>query len=119
MRFYLDEDLPPRAAARVREQGGEATCSRDCGRNGATDDAQLAFAGEHGWVMVTRNYSDFYRWTREFKAQGLPHAGVLMVPPSLPNERHWEIGDALLRYAAEHPDGMPAYMIDWLKPASE
>lgn len=67
--------------------------------------------------MVTRDYADFHRLTVEFQRDGKAHAGVLLVPPSLPNEHARAIAEALLQYSREHPDGVPAYMIDYVRAA--
>lgn len=116
MRYYLDEDLSPLAAQTARAHGVDATCSHECGRNGASDDAQLAFAATEGRVMVTRNARDYCRFTEEFQRLGLPHAGLLLVPPSLPNDAPWRIGLALVQYDRAHPQGMAPYMVDYLRP---
>jgi uncharacterized protein (DUF433 family) len=42
VRFYLDEDLSPRAASIARAQGVDVLNSHDCGRNGLADESNCA-----------------------------------------------------------------------------
>ena len=119
MRFYLDEDQSDVAAVIARERGSDVTCSHEEGRDGTPDHEQLAYAAAQGRAIVTRNYPDFHRLTVEFQRQGRLHAGVLMVPSSLPNDAYRAIAEAIVRYDREHPDGMPPYMIDYLAPVRD
>ncbi len=115
MRFHLDEDQSDQTAALARGYGLDVTSSHEEGIDGRFDDVQLATAAKAGRAIVTRNYSDFTRFTEEFEQQGLPHAGVLFLPPSLPNDDFHGIARALVVYDREHPGGMPPYAVDWLK----
>jgi predicted nuclease of predicted toxin-antitoxin system len=119
MRYFLDENLHPGAAAHARTLGADAASSHGLQRNGLSDAEQLQFAVEQGRCFVTRDYADFHRLTLEYQRAGLPHSGVLMVPPSLPNDRPQRIAEALVRYDREHPEGIPPYMIDYLAPTKE
>jgi hypothetical protein len=115
MRFYLDEDQSDAAAALARRHGSDVTCSHEAGLDGRVDDVQLLHAGREGRALVTKNYSDFVRFTREFERDGLPHAGVLFLPPSLPNEDFGGIARAIVAYDRDHPEGMLPYTWDWLR----
>ncbi len=115
IRFYLDEDLPWRAAALLMANGIDATSVHHTGRFGLSDDAQLRFAAAEHRVLVTRNRSDFARWTVTFQEHGWGHAGVLFVPRSLDQARPHVLASALTAYAAAHPDGLPPYMVDYLR----
>ena len=116
MRYYLDEDLSPRIAWLVREEGVDATSSHDQGNNTLDDARQLAYAAAEGRCFVTRNRDDFIRLTVQCFEHGAPHAGVLIVPRSMPSDRFSLIAQALLRYAESRPQGMNPYTIDFLKP---
>ena len=115
MRFYLDEDQSYRIAAIARSLGVDIVTTRDLGRGAASDAEQLALAAELGRVLVTRNYDDFARFTRRFLEEGRPHAGVLFVPRSLRGQYEAAIARAIARYDRDHPEGMPPYMIDYLR----
>ena len=116
MRFYLDEDHSDVIAAIARRGGLDITCSHEAARNSWTDPRQLRQAGEEGRCVVTRNYSDFAKLTREFREQGLPHAGVVFVPDSLPSNHFAAIAAAIARFDEQHPDGVPPYSTWWLSP---
>jgi len=117
MRFYLDDDVGSerivRAALRL---GLDVITSTAAGHSGAVDRIHLARAAEMGRCIVTRNYPDFDRLTRQFQREGIPHAGVLFVPSSLPNEAFGAIARAFKAYDDAHPEGMPPYMVDYLSP---
>ena len=117
MLFYLDETESQVAAVVARERGVDIISSHESGQDGSTDAVQLSFAASQGRCLVTRNYAHFYQLTTSFAEQGLPHAGVLCIPPSLPSNQFRAIAEALAHYAREHPDGIPPYTIDWLRRA--
>ena len=114
MRFYLDEDLPDRVAAMLRELGLDAVPTRECGRDGRADDDQLQFAAEEGRTIVTQNRADFDALTAQFVAEGRSHAGVLLLPSSLSTSDYTGLATVIARYDHEHPDGMPPSMVDYL-----
>jgi predicted nuclease of predicted toxin-antitoxin system len=103
MKYYLDEDLPYRVAEVARRVGIDVVSSREVGNNGAHDDVQLAYAAAQGRVMVTRNAADYIPLTEQFAAEGRPHCGLLLVPPSLSNDQHWRIGHAIVAYDRAQP----------------
>lgn len=116
MKYYLDEDLPYRAAEVARRAGVDVIASREANNDGAPDDVQLAYAAAQERVMVTRNAADFRSLTDQFQAEDRPHSGLLLVPPSLPNDQFWRIGQAIVAYdhSCAHP--LPPYTVDWLRP---
>jgi len=116
MRFYLDEDLSPRIAEPARAQGVDAVSSHECGRDGMEDERQLRLAAAEGRCFVTRNRDHFVLLTVRFFEASLPHAGLLIVSASLRPGRVAAIAAALAGYDRQHPDGMHAYTIDFLRP---
>ncbi|MGE0540234.1 MAG: DUF5615 family PIN-like protein [Dehalococcoidia bacterium] len=120
MRFYLDDDVySPRILESARRLGLDITGPAESGHGGAPDDVHLNVAASTGRCLVTRNYGDFAQLTSSYAELGLPHAGVLFVPPSLSNEMFGAIARALKAYADAYPDGMPPYMIDFLTPTAD
>jgi len=118
VRFYLDDDVySPRILQAYRRFGLDVTGADEAGYRGVDDASHLAQAAQMGGCIVTRNYRDLVRHTREFEVRGLPHSGVLFTPKSLPNDDFGAIAHALKAYADAHPDGMPPYMVDFLRPA--
>lgn len=61
IKLYLDEDVEVFLAGAVRRRGYEANSTRDCGNLGAPDLVQIAFAFQHGAVILTHNVQDFPR----------------------------------------------------------
>ena len=114
MRFYLDEDLPYKAALIAARSGVDVLTTSECGRNGLSDEDQLLFATSLGRVIVTQNYHDFDDLTGRFVAEGRSHVGVLFLPSSISTSDFAGIAAAIVRYEQEHPDGIPPNMIDYL-----
>jgi predicted nuclease of predicted toxin-antitoxin system len=77
LRFLLDEDMSPRVAAGLRQEGIDAVSVHDLGRTGLSDDDQLAFAAEHDRVLVTYNRADFQALDSHWREQTRQHAGIL------------------------------------------
>lgn len=116
MRFLLDEDLSPRIAEIARRQGLDVQSVHDLGRRQLADEDQLRFAAAQGRVLVTRNRDDFIRLTVAFYQAGDPHAGVLIVPWSLPNRSPSRVARALAAWLARRRGalGSMEYVIDFL-----
>ena len=112
MRFYLDEDLSWRIAVIARRLGVDVVSSSEYGRNGLTDEEQLRLAAEDGRCVVTENYPDFSRLTMEFQDRGLPHAGVALVPRSLPRNDFAGIAEAIAYFDTLYPEGLAPYTVD-------
>jgi hypothetical protein len=116
--YVLDEDLPDSAARIARALGENIRSVRELGREGIEDEEQLLFAAAEGWILVSRNERDFVPISRQFAADGLPHAGVLIVTRSLDIRDPRGIAHALMAYSREHPEAMPPFMVDYLKRAN-
>jgi len=114
VRYYLDEDLSPQVAERLRKKGIDATSSHEEMRNGTSDWEQLRWAASQERCLVTRNRDDFIHLTVAAFENQEPHAGVLIVPHSLPGNQFGRIAVALVDYAQRHPDGMQPYTLDFL-----
>lgn len=114
MRFLLDEDLSPVAAETARGLGLDAESVHEVGRRGHSDREQLELAASDGRIFVTRNRDDFIRLTIEAFQTGAPHAGVLIVPRSLPNHHPERLAHALRGWRDEHPEP-GSHFLDFLK----
>jgi hypothetical protein len=119
MRFYLDEHYSSVIAEICRRDDVDVQSTHEARRNGATDDLQLLFGAESGRAVVTENWAHFERLTRQFEAQGLPHAGVILVPPSLPKHDFAAIARAIIHFNKLYPDGLPPYAVVFLTRAPE
>lgn len=114
MRFYLDEDLSEKIAQIARGMGLDIVAARECGNSGADDDSQLSFAAGEGRCLVTRNRDHFLALTVRFVEEGRPHAGVLVVPYSIPSDRFTLIARSIAQYDGDHPEGIYDYGLDYV-----
>lgn len=120
MKFYLDEDQSATTARVARQRHGlDVTSSHELGWDHALDEEQLLYAAREGRCIVTRNGSDFIALTDIFEAEQLPHAGVLIVPRSIPNDAFARIARALAWYHDQYPDGAPPYFVSYLRDQPE
>jgi predicted nuclease of predicted toxin-antitoxin system len=114
VRFYLDENLSPRIGAICRELGLDVVSAIETGNNGLTDLEQLRVASGDKRCLVTQNRADFVRLTVMFFEQQEHHAGVVLVPDSLPTDHFSGIAQALHAYAEAHPGQPMDYVVDFL-----
>jgi hypothetical protein len=84
-------------------------------RRGFVDEEQLRLSAAQDRLFLTRNRDDFIQLTLRFFQTGEPHAGLLIVPNSLPNNRPERIAHALKRWHDRGGDPGP-YSIDLLSP---
>jgi predicted nuclease of predicted toxin-antitoxin system len=115
MRFHLDEDQSPITARTARQRYGlDVSSSHEDGLDGTTDEEQLLHAGRVERCIVTKNADDFIGLTDRFEHEQLPHAGVLIVPPSMPNDAYARIARAIAWYCTLYPEGVPPYFVSYL-----
>jgi len=118
-RFLLDEGLPPSIVRHADNSDLDVVSVYDLRRAGLTDWAQMELAAADGRVLVTRNRLDTLLSTAESFRLNQPHAGVLVVPWSLPNDRPQAIVRALQRWSYAHTHGATEfgrYHVDFLTP---
>ncbi len=114
MKFYLDEDLSGAIAEIAREMRIDIVTAHECGNFGSDDDVHLLSAGKAGRCLVTRNRDHFVALTVKFFQDDLPHAGLLVVPYTMPADRFSLVATAIAQYDGDHPDGISAYGYDYL-----
>ncbi len=116
MRLHLDEDQSHGTARTASLRYAlDVTSSHEIGMDGASDEDQLLYAGREGRCIVTRNAERFIHLTDIFESERLPHAGVLIVPSSMPNRAFERIARALAWYHALYPEGVPPYFVSYLQ----
>jgi predicted nuclease of predicted toxin-antitoxin system len=113
MRFLLDEDLNPAVAEIARGLGLDVVSVHEIDRRGFQYEDQLRFSASEQRNFITRNRDDFLRLTVTFLQTGEPHAGLLIVPRSLPNHLPERIAHALKRWQ-EHSGNPGSYFVDFL-----
>lgn len=109
MRFYLDEDLAPGAAAALRRRGIDAISAHEAGTLGLTDAAQLAFATREHRSLVTANARDFIRLSQEAIRNARPHAGIVLCSPRLAHGGTSRLAAALIRLAQDRVGDLGQY----------
>src|SRR5437764_1396325 len=104
MRFYLDESLSDELAIAARRFGVDVTSSHAVGNDGLPDDVQLAYAIREARCIVTANYAHFSELAWEYAERAELHAGILLLPRSLPPARDnfGALARALRSYSEQH-----------------
>lgn len=114
MKFYLDEDLSGKIAEIARGMGVDVVAARECGNCGSDDEVQLLAAARADRCLVTRNRDHFVALSVRFLQGDLPHAGVLVVPYTVPTDRFVLVAAAIAQYDRDHPDGISPYGYDYV-----
>jgi hypothetical protein len=114
VRFYLDEDVVPEVAVIARALGLDVVSAHERNERKTADREVLRIAALDGRCVVTRNRDHFIHWTRVYFENEWPHAGVLVVPYSLPNKDPARIARSLVASVRSHEGGIPSYTLDWL-----
>src|SRR6185295_5439148 len=115
MQFLLDEDVNPGTAEIARGLGLDALSVHEMNRYEIGDEEQLRFSTSQSRIFVTRNRDDFLNINLVFFQTGESHAGLLIVPRSLPNNRPERIAHALKRWQERPGDPGPSF-IAYLSP---
>ena len=116
MKYFIDEHGSTLIAIAARSAGLDALSSHEIGRDGLTDRDQMTWAGQRGRCVVTQNHPDFRSITEDFRQSGAAHAGILFVRSGrITRHDTGAIVAALVAHAVRNPDGMPPYMIDFLR----
>lgn len=115
MKYYLDEDLSPKIVEILTKHKIDAVSAHDVGMTQASDMEQLEYASSKGRCLVTRNRNDFSRLTVQFFNDHRPHAGILIIPHTLPCDNFSLISRAVIKYDSAHSGSINPYGIDFLK----
>ena len=120
MRLALDEHLSPAIAASLVERGVDALAVVEVDElAGMADVVLLARMARLDRALVTADSEDFARLDHLLRRRGERHAGLIYLAPTrfdLRRGRQAPLVAALMRFVADHPDGIHggAY---WLEPA--
>ncbi|MEX0783854.1 MAG: DUF5615 family PIN-like protein [Dehalococcoidia bacterium] len=78
--LYCDEDsMSRRLVVAWRAAGREIWTTREAGQLEATDEQQLTFATERGWIVYTCNVDDFARISAGWLRTGREHSGIVVL----------------------------------------
>jgi len=84
--IYLDENVHVLIAKIIQSHGFKAVTTQDVGRKGASDPAQLQYAAERGYAILTHNRTDFEELAAEYFASGKNHCGIVILADNSPQE---------------------------------
>lgn len=84
--IYLDEDVHLVIAELAAALGFRTVTARGAGQLGKPDAEQLAYAVNRGLCVVTHNRRDFQELHRQYAAEGLAHAGIIIAVRRRPYE---------------------------------
>ena len=111
----MDENFGPKVAEMLRAKQIDAISAHENGLLGADDVAVLRYGAAEGRCVITSNRDDFLELTRRFFNEGRSHAGVLVIPGSIPKRRFDLITDAVEAYARTHPDEICPWLFDFAR----
>ena len=115
MKFYLDADLSPKIAELLRRGGFDAVSALELQKDQSPDREQLDFATREGRCLVTKNTRDFAAISQEAVRQQIPHAGIILCPPSIRGSEFRAIADALIQVADRYPAGLGGYDVIYVE----
>lgn len=117
MKYYLDEDLSPKIAEILRKHHIDAVSVHEVGMVEVGDREQLERAASEKRCFITRNRNDYIRLTVQFFNEHHPHAGVLIIPHTLPGDKFSLIARAIIKHYSKHSRSkVEPYSIDFLEP---
>ena len=114
MKFYLDANLSPKIAELLRRRGFDAVSALDVQKAQSSDQEQLDLAAREGRCLVTKNARDFIDLSEEAIRRQVPHAGMILCPPSMRGYEFGAIAEALIRVANLYPGGLGGYDVLYL-----
>ena len=114
MKLYLDEDLSPQIARRLREAGVDAVSAIEAGNVQFSDREQLRYAAAEGRALATRNVRHFIVLAKDAIARQEPHAGIVLCSSRLRGFEIARIVAALRRMVDQHPAGLDPFDVLYL-----
>lgn len=83
-KFYTDEHVPSIVVKQLRRRDVDIVRCQEVGLRKADDAEHLAYAVEHGYILVSRD-EDFTMHHSQWMAEGKSHYGIVYITP-----KHWE-----------------------------
>lgn len=110
IRLYVDEDAMARALVQgLRARGVDVTTVIDESMNERDDKEQLEYATQQGRVLYTFNVGDCCRLHKDYLAQGMSHAGIIVV-----HRQRYSVGEQIRRLLKLLSTNSSGDMIDQL-----
>ncbi len=82
--ILLDECVDHRLVDVLRPQGFDVLTVQEAGRVSEEDEAQLLYATSQGRLFVSHNQIHFRRLHARFVQEGREHAGIVLIPQTVP-----------------------------------
>lgn len=73
LKFYLDESVNIALVNGLRRRGVDVVSAKEAGNLGLSDEEQLAYAGDNGYVIVTHD-ADFLSMAMDSVHKGIAYA---------------------------------------------
>ena len=83
----VDEDFSLPVARALRDRGFSVVAAVELPPRGLADVDQLRRASRLGRILVSHNRRDFIRLVHQFRERGEAHAGVVLLPRDLSEDR--------------------------------
>jgi predicted nuclease of predicted toxin-antitoxin system len=118
VKALLDEQLPPRIAALLRERGYDVVAVADRAELiGSTDVFLLEVASSERRAVITNNVKDFRPLAAQRLARDHDHGGLILLPSSQARTRALveRLADAIETVLHDNPDGL-ASSERWIGP---
>jgi len=116
LKYYLDEDLSPKIAEILRKNHVDAVSAHEVGMLQSSNIERMDRASSEGRCLVTRNRNDFIRLTVQFFNEHRSHAGILIVPHTLPGDNFSRIAKAIVKHHLKcGKSKLESYAIDFLE----
>lgn len=78
--LYLDDDTSDSVfVATLQLRGYRVLTATEAGMRGRSDSAQLMFASQQGFVLLSYNRGDFAALHGEWRSRSIDHAGILLL----------------------------------------
>ena len=106
-----DEDFPVPVAEALNSRGFDVVAAVNLPPRGLADDDQLRRATRMGRVFISHNRRDFVRVAHEFRRRGEAHAGMLLLPRDVSEDRLLLRTAMLLDWWAAHAEPRPDVLI--------
>ena len=114
MKFYLDANLSPKIAELLRRRGFDAVSAFEVKKAQSSDQEQLDSAAREGRCLVTKDARHFILLSQQAVRRHVPHAGMILCPPSMRGDEFGAIADALIQVADRYPAGLGGYDVIYL-----
>jgi hypothetical protein len=113
-KVYLDEDVHSLIADALRLRGWDVLTTIEADRQGSTDEQQMEYATENGFVILSYNVADFPRLHDKTLAAGGHHAGMIVATQENPSRNAKTLLALIGTFDAEDFIDELIYLNNWM-----